>query len=113
MSKTETQTPPPRLDPPPSPPRADAPKADPLFGLPFSPEAFAGYAREHLARMDAWMRELSVLEAAMVARARATTQQMAQLTQDSIDYVAQLSAEWRKLAMDVTRRASDIAIPRA
>lgn len=86
---------------------------DPLFGLPITPDAFATYAREHMARMETWMRELSTLEAAMVARARATTQQMAQLTQDTIDYVAQLSAEWRKLAIDVTKRASDIAMPKA
>jgi len=102
MSKTETQTP----------PKTDAPK-DAMFGLPFTPDAFAGYAREHLARLDAWMRELSVLEEAMVTRARATTAQLAQLTQDSIDYVAQLSAEWRKLAIDVTRRANDIVVPKA
>jgi hypothetical protein len=108
MSKTEI---------PPQPPKSEAPKTgatpDPMFGLPLSPDAFAGYAREHLARLDAWMRELSTMEAAMVARARATTQQLAQLTQDSIDYVAQLSAEWRKLALDVTRRASDIVVPKA
>jgi hypothetical protein len=86
---------------------------DPMFGLPFTPDAFAAFAREHMARMETWMRELSTLEDAMVARARATTQQLAQLTQDTIDYVAQLSAEWRKLAIDVTKRASDIAVPKA
>ena len=113
MSKTETPSQPAALPPRPDAPKAEPPKFDPMFGLPFTPEAFAGYAREHLARLDAWMRELAVMEQAMVARARATTQQLAQLTSDSIDYVAQLSAEWRKLAVDVTRRASDIAIPRA
>ena len=91
-------------------PKTETPK-DPMFGLPLTPDAFAAFAREHLARMDTWMRELSALEGAMVARARATTQQLSQLTQDTIDYVAQLSAEWRKLAVDVTRRASDIVEP--
>jgi hypothetical protein len=104
MSKTET----PRTDAP----KSD-PKADPMFGLPLSPDAFAGFAREHLARVETWMRELSALEDAMIARARVTTQQVAQLTQDTLEYVAQMSAEWRKLAIDVARRASDIAIPRA
>ena len=103
MTKPETKT---------ETPKQDA-KADPFFGMPFTPDAFAGYAREHLARMETWMRELSQLEDTMVTRARATTAQFAQLTQDSIDYLAQLSAEWRKLAMDVTRRASDIAVPKA
>jgi|SRR5688500_4853141 hypothetical protein len=93
-------------------PKTETPK-DPMFGLPLTPDAFAAFAREHLARMDTWMRELSALEGAMVARARATTQQLSQLTQDTIDYVAQLSAEWRKLAVDVTRRASDIVVPKA
>jgi hypothetical protein len=110
MSKTETPNP--KTDAPGN-TKTDAPKADPLFGLPFTPDAFAAYAREHLARMETWVRELSTLEEAMVTRARATTAQLAQLTQDSIDYVAQLSAEWRKLAIDVTRRASDIAVPKA
>jgi hypothetical protein len=99
MTKTET-------------PKTELPR-DPMFGLPFTPDAFATYAREHLARMEAWMKELSSLEAAMVARARSTTAQLAQLTQDTIDYVAQLSAEWRKLAVDVTKRASDIVVPKA
>ena len=98
MTKTET-------------PKTETPK-DPMFGLPLTPDAFASFAREHLARMEAWMKEMSTLEAAMVARARATTQQLAQLTQDTLDYAAQLSAEWRKLAVDVTRRASDLAVPR-
>ena len=86
---------------------------DSMFGLPFTPDAFAGYAREHLARLEAWMKELSTLEDAMVARARTTAQQLTKLTQDSIEYMAQLSAEWRKLALDVTRRASDIVVPKA
>src|SRR5262245_31799746 len=93
--------------------KTSADPRDPMFGLPFTPDAFAAFAREHMARMETWMRELSTLEDAMVARARATTQQLAQLTQDTIDYVAQLSAEWRKLAIDVTKRASDIAVPKA
>jgi hypothetical protein len=59
------------------------------------------------------MKELSTMEDAMIARARSTAQQLAQLTQDSLEYVAQLSAEWRKLAVDVTRRASDIVVPKA
>jgi hypothetical protein len=104
MTKTDAKT---------ETPKQDAKAADPLFGLPFTPDAFAAYSREHLARLEAWMRELAQLEETMVTRARATTAQLAQLTQDSLDYVAQLSAEWRKLAMDVTRRASDIAIPKA
>ena len=106
MSKTEA----PRTEPP----KTEIPKPDGFFGgMPFTPDAFAAYTREHLARLEAWMRELSALEAVMVERARATTQQLAQLTQDSLVYVAQLSAEWRKLAMEVTRKASDIVVPKA
>jgi hypothetical protein len=101
MSKTET-------------PKSERSEPDPsMFGLPFTPDAFASYAREHLARLEAWMKELSTMEDAMIARARSTAQQLAQLTQDSLEYVAQLSAEWRKLAIDVARRASDIAVPKA
>jgi len=104
MSKTET-------------PKTEIPtpdgKAEALFGLPLTPDAFASYAREHMARLETWMKELSTLEDAMMARARSTTQQLAKLAQDSIEYAAQLSAEWRKLAMDVTRRASDIVVPKA
>lgn len=107
MSKTETATAKPET------PRAETARTDPFFGFPVSPDAFASYAREHLARMETWVRELAVLEDAMIARARATTAQLAQLTQDSLDYVAQLSAEWRKLAVDVTRRANDIVLPKA
>jgi hypothetical protein len=109
--KTETST---------QPPTSETPKSEPsprgfdgMFGLPLTPEGFAAYAKDHLARLDAWMRELSALEATMVARARATTQQLAQLSQNTIDHVAQLSAEWRKIAIDVTKRASDLVVPKA
>jgi hypothetical protein len=45
-------------------------------------------------------------------RARTAVNDLAKLASDSIGYAAQLSAEWRKMALDAGRRAADAFAPK-
>ena len=82
-------------------------------GFSFGPDAFAAMTREHFTRVETWMKEMAAAEDVMLARAKANAAQVAQLAQDSMDYMAQLSAEWRKIMLDVARRAADVTLPKA
>jgi hypothetical protein len=76
-------------------------------------EAFARAMSEQVERTQKVMDELTGYEAVAVQRARAAVADLAKLATDSIDYCAKLSAEWRKLALETTRRAAEQAAPRA
>ena len=57
--------------------------------------------------------ELAGYEAVAVERARAAVSDLARLATDSLEYGVRLSAEWRKLAVDTTRRVVEQTAPRA
>lgn len=96
-----------------------APKAEPRapwdLPLPFpmpTPEAFTQMMRDQIARTQSLMDELAVYENVAIQRARTAVGDLAKLASDSIGYCAQLSAEWRKVALDAGRRAADAFGPR-
>jgi len=109
MSKPETD------------PRTTAPKTDarpepgaanpfaPFFQLPFGADGFAPWMRDHAARLAAISEEVASFEKAMTERAKVGAADFAQLVKDSIDYMTQVGAEWRKIAIDTARRAADVA----
>lgn len=47
--------------------------------------------------MDAWQKLYVELESKMFEQARANIDEMARLMKESVNYAAQLSAEWRRL----------------
>lgn len=114
MSKPETpKTDIPKTD------HSDAQKAAPRapwdIPLPFAlptPEAFTQMMRDQIARTQGMMDELAVYEGVAMQRARTAVNDLAKLATDSIGYMAQLSAEWRKLALDAGRRAADAFGPK-
>ena len=75
--------------------------------MPFGPEAFAPWLREHADRIEQIADEVAVFEKAMMQRIKTNATDIAALVQDSLDYVQQVGAEWRKIAIDTARRASD------
>ena len=83
----------------------------PPFPLP-TPEAFTQMVRDQIARTQGLMDELAVYEGVAMQRARTAVNDLAKLTSDSIGYAAQLSAEWRKMALDAGRRAADAFAPK-
>ena len=72
-----------------------------------APEVFTQMMRDQIARTQGLMEELAVYENVAVQRARTAVHDLAKLATDSLGYMAQLSAEWRKLAVDASRRASE------
>lgn len=98
-----------------TPPKTDTPhigKTEPTrsrFDLPF--DQWTQAARENLNRLqstiNAYWDELAAYENAMYERARAATSDLASLAQESIQYVAALSAEWRKMSIEATRKVTE------
>lgn len=71
------------------------------------PEVFTQMMRDQIARTQSMMEELAVYENVAVQRARTAVADLAKMAGDSIGYVAQLSAEWRKLALDAGKRTAE------
>jgi hypothetical protein len=92
-----------------------APRAPWDLPLPFplpTPEAFTQMMKDQIARTQGLMDELAVYEGVAMQRARTAVNDLAKLASDSIGYMAQLSAEWRKVALDAGRRATEAFGPR-
>ena len=92
-----------------------APRAPWDLPLPFplpTPEAFTQMMKDQIARTQGLMDELAVYEGVAMQRARTAVNDVAKLASDSIGYMAQLSAEWRKVALDAGRRATEAFGPR-
>ena len=92
-----------------------APRAPWDLPLPFplpTPDAFSQMMKDQIARTQSLMDELAVYEGVAMQRARTAVNDLAKLASDSIGYMAQLSAEWRKVALDAGRRATEAFGPR-
>lgn len=80
-------------------------------------EVFTQAARDNLRRLqetlDVYWQHASSYEDAMYAQARAASQNMAQLANQSIDYLSTLTDEWRKMSREATRQMTDAMTPRA
>jgi hypothetical protein len=72
-----------------------------------APEVFTQMLRDQIARTQGIMEELAVYENVAMQRARTAVHDLAKLATDSLGYMSQLSAEWRKLAVDAGRRAAE------
>lgn len=59
------------------------------------------------ATLAAYWDELARFENAAYERAKATTADFAKLANDAIVYASQLSAEWRKLSLETTKRITE------
>lgn len=67
---------------------------------------FLGIFDEQLKRFDAFQKELAKLEQKNIEQARLMIDESAKLMKETLDYSAKLNQEWRKLALDSTRRAA-------
>lgn len=118
-AKAETKTEAPKTDIPradsngKSTPETELPKMQiPNFmkmDLPF--EQWSQLARENAQRLqttiNAYWDELAGYENAMYERARAASADLANLAQESIAYVSALSAEFRRMSVEATKRVTD------
>ena len=65
-----------------------------------------------VARMELATAELTRVQEQALAQNRHAIDEMAKLSKDSIDYFGQLTAEWRKLTLDATRKTAELLTPR-
>jgi len=99
MTKTET-TANPKIDSLPNP----FATFDPMALWTTQQQAFHKLVADAQGRAQAMAEEYAALETQMVARARQAIETWAQLAQDAISYSAQLTAQARKLGLDVARK---------
>lgn len=59
-----------------------------------------------IARLELASGEMARMQEQSLEQSRRAVDEMARLTKDSFDYFGQLSAEWRKLTLDATRKAA-------
>jgi flagellar biosynthesis component FlhA len=64
-------------------------------------------ADEQLARMELAYGEVARMQEQSLEQSRHAVDEMAKLTKDSFNYFGQLSAEWRKLSLEATRKAAE------
>lgn len=62
---------------------------------------------EQIARMEAMYGEMARMQEQTLEQSKKAVDDMAKLTKDSINYFGQLSAEWRKLSLEATKKAAD------
>jgi hypothetical protein len=70
--------------------------------------AFKKMVDEQFTRMENMYAEYGRYEKQGIEQANATIDELARLMKDSVDYSRQLSAEWRKMAKDATKRAAEM-----
>lgn len=76
-------------------------------------DAWAKALEEGVARTTAAWDEASKLEAKAVERATETIEGLAKAQKDSLEYMVKLSSEWRKLALEATKRTAELFAARS
>ena len=69
-------------------------------------DLWARLARDHADRVNAWWAELAELEGRAYQRAREAFDEAASLSRESLAYLAELSAAWRRVIADLDGRAA-------
>ena len=60
---------------------------------------------EHVERMETVLEQSASFEAKSLEQARTAVEESARLFQDMLTFSAQISSEWRKLAIEATRKS--------
>lgn len=84
--------------------------ANPFFAA-FGGDLWRKGVTDHLARMQALTDEVARVEAQGVTHARTMIDESAKLAQESVNYAAQLSSEWRKVMFEAARKSLDLVQP--
>ncbi len=64
---------------------------------------------DQVARFELGYAEVARMQEQIIAHNKHSIDEMAKLQRESVEYVAQLSAEWRKLTIEATRKAVELA----
>lgn len=63
---------------------------------------------EHVARVEQAFAQTARFQEQGLEQGRHAIDELAKLSKDSIQYYAQLSAEWQKLAIEATKRTAEL-----
>ncbi|MCC7382842.1 MAG: hypothetical protein IT384_13480 [Deltaproteobacteria bacterium] len=85
---------------------------DPFAGV-FSGGAFRTMFEEQIKRIDGFYQDLANAEVKSAEQAKMAIDESAKLMKQTVEYSLKLSAEWRKLALETTRRAAEMMQPKA
>ncbi len=69
--------------------------------------------QEQTARMEQMAEQLQEAQGQAVERSREAIDETARLMKESLSYAVQLSTEWRKITLEATKKATEIAVPKA
>ncbi len=61
---------------------------------------------DQIARMELGFAEVARAQEQALTQSRQAIDEVAKLSKESLDYMGQLSAEWRKLTLEATRNAA-------
>ena len=64
---------------------------------------------DHVAGMELAYAEIARMQEQAFTQNKQAIEEMAKLSKESVDYVAQLSSEWRRLTLDATRQVVGLA----
>lgn len=73
---------------------------------------FKGVIEEHLRRTESFWKDVAEAEAKGAEQAKMAIDESAKLMKETLDYGLKLSNEWRRMAMDATRRAAETVQPK-
>ncbi len=79
---------------------------DPMAYWTTSQQTFHKLVQDTCSRAQAFAEQYATLEAQLLTRANGAVASWSQMTQDALNYGAQLSADARKLGFDAIRKAS-------
>ncbi len=71
-------------------------------------DAWKKMVDDQLGRIETFTDEMARYEKQAVAQATQAVDELAKLMKESMDYAGQLSAEWRKVAIETTHKASEM-----
>jgi hypothetical protein len=63
---------------------------------------------DSVARVELAYTEMNRLQEQALAQNLKAVDEMAKLSRDSVEYMGQLAAEWRKLSLDATRKTAEL-----
>jgi hypothetical protein len=88
-----------------------------MFNTPFVQsqqmlEMWTRATQEQLARMDKMAEQVQSMQGQAVDRTKEAIDETARLMKESLVYATALSAEWRKVTLEATKKATEMVTPK-
>ncbi|MEM9488515.1 MAG: hypothetical protein AAGC55_05195 [Myxococcota bacterium] len=80
---------------------------DPTLPFRIGMDIWTRISREQIDRLQSMCDELAEAESEAYQRLRKSSREMSSLMDQSMEYATQLSAEWRKIVLEATRKSAE------